>query len=72
MLHDFMTDERPADKTAEHAVDWQRFCTTVFDCETPGPQDVPWCFEVPAPEAMQARLYLAWAVTDLRAATLQR
>jgi hypothetical protein len=72
MLHDFMTDERPDDKTAEHAADWHRFCTTVFDCETPPADDVPWCFEVPAPETMQARLYLAWAVTDLRTATLEQ
>jgi hypothetical protein len=27
MLHDFITDQRSADKTTEHAVDWHRFCT---------------------------------------------
>jgi hypothetical protein len=50
MLHDFITDQRCADKTAEHAVDWHRFRTTVFDREPPGAQHVPWCVEVPAPK----------------------
>ncbi len=72
MLHDFMTDDRPKDKTAEHATDWHRFCTTVFDCEPPDPQDVPWCYEVPAPKTMKVRLYLAWAITDLRTRTLEK
>jgi hypothetical protein len=72
MLHDFVTDQRLLDKTAENFADWHRFCTTVFDCETPGPDQVPWCFEVPKPETMKARLYLAWAVTDFRSAILER
>lgn len=71
MLHDFITDQRCADKTAEHAADWRRFCTTVFDRDPPGPEHLPWCFEVPAPQTMTARLYLAWAVTDLRTSTLE-
>lgn len=71
MLHDFITDQRCADKTSEHAVDWHRFCTTVFDCDPPGPEHLPWCIEVPAPKTMTARLYLAWAVTDLRTSTLE-
>jgi hypothetical protein len=72
LLHDFVTDQRPLDRSAEHAQDWQRFCTTVFDREPPGADQVPWCIEVPAPAGMTARLYLAWAVTDLRTATLER
>lgn len=71
MVHDFLTDQRPEDTTAEHDVDIHRFCTTVFDCEPPGPQHRPWCFEVPRPAGMTARLYLARAVTDLRGATLE-
>lgn len=71
MLHDFITDQRCAEKTAEHAVDWHRFCTTVFDREPPNPQHLPWSIEVPAPKTMKARLYMAWAVTDLRTSTLE-
>lgn len=71
MLHDFITGQRCADKTVEHAMDWQRFWTTVFDREPPDPQHLPWFIEVPAPKTMTARLYLAWAVTDLRTSTLE-
>jgi hypothetical protein len=51
--------------------DFSRFTSTVFDCEHPGANALPWCFEVPAPSSMDARLYLAWAVTDLRTTTLE-
>lgn len=71
MVHDFITDQRCEDKTAEHAADWHRFCTTVFDRAPPEPRYLPWCFEVRAPMTMTARLYLAWAVTDLRTSTLE-
>jgi len=71
MVHELRTDQRPEDKTATHLADLGRFVTTVFDCELPSMDAMPWCFELPAPASMTARLYLAWAVTDLRATTLQ-
>jgi hypothetical protein len=71
MVHEFLTDQRPEDKTANHLADLHRFVSTVFDCEHLGAHPMPWCFEVPAPASMTARLYLAWGVTDLSAATLQ-
>jgi hypothetical protein len=70
MIHEFLTDQRPEDKTAGHLADLHRFATTVFDYE-PRSESMPWCFEVPAPPSMTANLYLAWAVTDLRTATLE-
>jgi hypothetical protein len=71
MIHEFVTDQRPTDKTTAHMADFSRFTTSVFDCEHPGADELPWCFEVLAPSSMHARLYLAWAVTDLRTKTLE-
>lgn len=71
MVHELRTDQRPEDKTATHLADLHHFATTVFDRELPSGETTPWCFELPAPASMTARLYLAWAVTDLRATTLQ-
>ena len=70
MVHEFRTDQRPEDKTASNMVQLHRFVTTVFDCEHPGAGATPWCIEVPAPASMSAKLYIAWAVTDLTTATL--
>jgi hypothetical protein len=71
VIHEFRTDQRSEDKTSALVADLQRFVTAVFDSELPGPQPMPWCVEVPAPSSMTARLYVAWAVTDLRTATLE-
>lgn len=72
MLHEFITDQRPGGQVVDHERDLRRFVTTVFDREPPGSQELPWCFEVPPPKAMAAKLYLARAVTDLRTDTLER
>ena len=71
MIHEFLTDQRPEDKTAQHLADLRRFITSVFDREPPDAELTPWCFELPAPASMRTKLYVAWAVTDLRTATLQ-
>jgi hypothetical protein len=71
MIHEFLTDNRREDKTAAHMADFSRFTTVVFDCGHPGADALPWCFEVSAPSSMDARLYLAWALTDLRTTTLE-
>jgi hypothetical protein len=71
MVHEFRTDQRPEDKTASNMVELHRFVTTVFDCEPPGADWMPWCIEVPTPASMSAKLYIAWGVTDLTTATLR-
>jgi hypothetical protein len=71
MVHEFRTDQRPEDKTQSNLAELHRFVTTVFDCEHPGPNGMPWCFEVPAPASTGEKLYIAWAVTDLTKSTLE-
>ena len=71
MLHEFITDQRPGHASVRHEDDVRRFATTVFDQEPPSSERVPWCLEVPSLKGMSAKLYLARAVTDLRAATLE-
>jgi hypothetical protein len=71
MLHDFLTDQRPVD-VAEHDRDLHRFCATLFDLEPPAAAHAPWCIELPAiADTPEVALYLALAVTDLRASTLE-
>jgi hypothetical protein len=35
MIHEFLIDERPEEKTSTHAADLQHFCEMVLTCETP-------------------------------------
>lgn len=71
MVHEFLTDQRDDEGIIEeHEQDLGNFCTTVFDVEPPGRQQTPWCVEVPD-ETRGVRLYLARAITDLRALTLE-
>jgi hypothetical protein len=74
MIHEFLTDERPDDALVlEHDRDLHNFVTTVFDCEPPSLQHAPWCIDVSGmPWAVECKLYLARAVTDLRTVTLER
>jgi hypothetical protein len=71
MLHTFLTDERPKEQSVKQFEDLKRFCQEVFDCEPRGTDQVPWCVEVRSPAGMSAKLYLAWAITDLRTQTLE-
>ena len=71
LIHEFLTDQRPKDLTAKHMVELRQFCETVLNCQPPDDLEVPWCFEAPAPDSMTAKLYIAWAVTDLRTTTLE-
>jgi hypothetical protein len=73
MVHEFLTDERRDDRVIErHDNDLSNFCATVFAVDPPGRQHVPWCIQVPAPAGTSGlKLYLARAVTDLRASTLE-
>jgi uncharacterized protein DUF6946 len=72
MVHEFRTDQRPENKTPSNLAELHRFVTTVFDCEHPGADGMPWCFEVPSPASTGAKLYIAWAVTDLTKSTLEK
>lgn len=71
MVHEFRTDQRPDDKTRSNLTELHRFVTTVFDCEHPGPDAMPWCVEVPSPASTGAKFYIAWAVTDLTTSALE-
>jgi len=72
MVHEFLTDQRHDERIIEeHDRDLWNFCTTVFDFEPPGRQHIPWCVQVPE-DIGDLKLYLARAVTDLRAITLER
>jgi len=70
-VHEFRTDERPADKTGHNRQALDRFADAVLRCELPdhGP---PWCVRVPDINEVDARLYLAHVVTDLRGARINR
>lgn len=67
-FHEFLTDQRRDAKVLEeHYADLRRFSRAVFAVEIPDHRDFPWCVPVPSlPEALDLRLYLAHAVTDLR------
>lgn len=67
-VHEFLTDQRrEATILEEHHNDLRRFSAAVFGVDIPGHWDVPWCVPVPPlPEALELRLYLGHAVTDLR------
>lgn len=72
MIHDFRTDERPEDAAHQHDRDLGAFCTTVFDRELPKSGQEPWCVHVGSIKDTPAiELYVARAVTDLRAETLK-
>jgi hypothetical protein len=73
MVHEFLTDERPAEEVLlEHDRDLQNLVTTVFDLEPTSAGQVPWCIDVSGMQWDGDRnLYLARAITDLRTATLE-
>jgi hypothetical protein len=64
-LHEFRTDERPEDRSAHNRNELDRFADAVLGCELPGRMP-PWCVRVPDVEGINARLYIAHVVTDLR------
>lgn len=73
MVHDFRTDQRPDDAAREHDRDLHAFCTALFDLEPPGSGREPWCIHLGTVEdAHEVELYLARAVTDLRADALKQ
>jgi hypothetical protein len=65
VLHEFRTDERPEDRSAHNRNELDRFADGVLGCELPG-RMAPWCARVPDVQDVDANLYLAHVVTDLR------
>lgn len=68
-LHEFRTDQHPADRSRLIANEVARFARDVLGCRVPTADDAPWCVEV-TPSGLTARLYLAHVVSDLRAEEL--
>lgn len=69
-VHEFRTDERPHDKSGINADELGRFARAVLGCELPGAVSIPWCVRVPDVEGVDAALYVAHVVTDLRSIAL--
>jgi hypothetical protein len=65
VLHEFRTDERPEDRSAHNRSELDRFANAVLRCELPG-RMAPWCTRVPDVVGIDAGLYVAHVVTDLR------
>lgn len=65
-LHEFRTYERPDDKSSASADELGRFADAVLGCELPDARRIPWCVRVPDLVNVQAALYVAHVVTDLR------
>lgn len=70
-LHEFRTDERPEDKSLLNGAELARFADAVLGCELPAPSIVPWCMRVPDAGGIDAALYVAHVVTDLRGVALK-
>jgi Domain of unknown function (DUF6946) len=69
-LHEFRTNERPEGKTAHNRESLDRFADAVLRCELPE-RAPPWCLRIPDIDGVQAKLYLAHVVTDLRGARVR-
>lgn len=71
-LHEFRTDNRPDDKSAINDAELARFAESILGCELPTAGTAPWCVRVPDTPGVDAALYVAHAVTDLRSTALVR
>ena len=69
-LHEFRTDQRPADKSSANRAELGRFGDVVLGCDLPASNTAPWCIRVPDAPGVRAALYVAHVVTDLRATAL--
>jgi hypothetical protein len=65
VLHEFRTDQRPDDKTTSNREALDRFAEAVLGCELPR-RAPPWCLRVPGVDGVDAKLYAAHVMTDLR------
>lgn len=69
-LHEFRADKRSDDKSALNGAELARFAEAVLGCDIPDSRGIPWCIRVPDVADVDAALYIAHAVTDLREAAL--
>jgi hypothetical protein len=65
-LHEFRTDRRPDDKSELNGAELRRFAAEILDYDVPGAPAIPWCVRAPDAPGVDAALYLAHVVTDLR------
>jgi hypothetical protein len=66
VLHEFRTAERPEDKSSSNGAELERFADVVLGCALPSTTSVPWCQRVPDVETVDATLFVAHVVSDLR------
>jgi hypothetical protein len=66
VLHEFRTEERPDDKSELNGDELARFAEVVLGCALPGIGTLPWCIRVPDVKSVDAALYIAHTVTDMR------
>jgi hypothetical protein len=71
VLHEFRTDQRPEDKAAANGAELARFADAVLGCQLPDHDAIPWCVDVPGVANLDAQLYVAHVVTDLRSSTIR-
>ena len=70
VVHEFRTDERPDDKTSSNAAELARFGQLALSADLPTDGSLPWCARVPDLEDVDAAMYVAHIVTDLRSAAI--
>jgi hypothetical protein len=70
VLHEFRTEQRREDKSSLNGAELARFADVVLGCELPSTAAVPWCVRVPDAPSVDAALYVAHVVTDMRHAHL--
>jgi hypothetical protein len=70
VIHEFRTDQRPEDKAVANGAQLARFGDAVLGCELPGYEAMPWCVEVSSVAGLDARLYVAHVLTDLRSSAI--
>jgi hypothetical protein len=70
VLHEFRTDQRPDDMTTHNGAELTRFADAVLGADLPVASTLPWCLRVPDVANVEAAMYVAHVVTDLRTAAL--
>jgi hypothetical protein len=70
VLHEFRTDQRPEDMAGASDAELERFADAVLGCQLPDHDAMPWCVDVPRVASIDAQLYVAHVVTDLRSSTI--
>lgn len=64
-VHEFRTEQRPADKTAVNGAELERFADVVLGCTLPASTSTPWCVRVPDVVGVDTAFHVAHCVTNL-------